>query len=201
MSIFQRAGLALWASAALLLAACATQQLTNSWRSPDFAGPPPSKVLVLGLSSSDASRRIFEDGFSQALGTAGVSAAAAYPQLPDKGMIPNDRLKAALTSSGAQAVLITRLLKVDQEVSVTPAMPPGRMYGGFYGFYGGAWAALPPSVDTYKIFTIETTLWDMRSEKVIWTGTTQGQDVTDVAKATKDLAAVLIAQMKKDGVI
>lgn len=186
---------------AVWLAACASAQLTNSWRAPEFAGPPISKVLVLGLSTSDATRRIFEDSFARALDAVGVSAQPGYPLLPANGAIPHDKLKAVLADSGAQAVLITRLLRVDQEVSVTPNMPPPVVYGGLNGWYGGAWAALPPTVETYKTFTIETTLWNATTEKVIWSGTTRSADVSDVARATNDLAKVLIAQMKKDGVI
>lgn len=184
----------------LALVACSSYTLTNVWREPEFKGPPVRKVMVLGVSSSDTNRRVFEDGFTQALQAAGTTAQPSYPLLPDRGQIPDDKIKASLAQSGAEAVLITRLIRVEREVSVTPAAP--MMYGrGFYGWYGTAWSTMPASVDTYNVLTIETTLWDMRIEKPLWTGTTQTREVTDIAKATSGLAAVLIERMKKDGVI
>lgn len=187
-------------AAAALLSACASYTLTNVWRAPEVTASV-RKVLVLGVSGSDVNRRIFEDGFAQALQAAGTTAQAAYPLLPDRGQIPDDKIKAALAKNGAEAVLITRLLKVDQQVSVTPSGPP-MVYGrGFYGWYGAAWSAMPASVDTYNVLTIETTLWDVRTEKAIWTGTTESLEATDIAKATQAYAKVLIERMKKDGVI
>jgi hypothetical protein len=188
-------------AAGLLAAGCSSFKLTNVWRSPEFRGPPVSSALVLGVSRSDVHRRIFEDGFSQALKAAGTTAQASYPLLPDSGQIADDKIKATVARSGAHAVLITRLLKVDQQVSVTPAMAPMHYGRGFYGWYGSAWAALPPSVDVYNVLTIETTLWDASTAKVIWSGTTETTDASDVNKATQALAQVLIERMKKDGVI
>jgi hypothetical protein len=183
------------------LTACSSYTLTNVWREPEFKGPPIRKVLVLGVSASDVNRRIFEDGFAQALQTSGTTAMVSYPLLPDRGQIPDDKIRGAIAQSGAEAVLITRLLRVDREVSVTPATPT-MMYGrGFYGWYGSAWSTMPQTVNTYNVLTIETTLWNPRTEKPLWTGTTQSTEVSDVNKATAGLAAVLIERMKKDGVI
>ena len=185
----------------LLLTACATYSLTNVWREPSFQGPPVRKLLVLAMSSSDANRRIFEDGVSQALRAAGTEATPAYTLLADSGHIPGEKIKSALASSGAEAVLITRLLKVDQQVSVTPA-GPSPMYGrGFYGWYGGAWGGVPASIDTYNVLTLETTLWDMRTEKALWTATSEGTEVRDLNKAAADLSKVLIERLKQDGLI
>ena len=186
------------------LTACSSFDLTNSWRSPDFKGPAMRKVLVLGLSPSDATRRIFEDGFTQALTAAGVTAASSYGPLPEHGKISDDRLKAAVAQAKADSVLITRLLRVEQKADVVqPVAPPigGYYRTGFYGWYGSAWAGVPANVVAYNVLTLETTLWDMRNETVIWSGTTEAIQPSDIAKATNDMAKVLIEKMKKDGVI
>ncbi|ARN22205.1 hypothetical protein [Piscinibacter gummiphilus] len=187
----------------LLLTACATYSLTNVWRDPGFQGPPLRKVLVLAMSGSDANRRIFEDGVAQALRAAGTEATPAYTLLADSGHIPPEKIKAALSRSGAEAVLITRLLKVDRQVNVSPAGPAPMMYGrgGFYGWYGGAWGGVPATIDTYNVLTLETTLWDMRADKALWTATSEGTEVRDMNKATADLSKALVERMKQDGVI
>ena len=185
-----------------MLAACSSFSLSNVWRAPDFKGPAMRNVLVLGISNSDATRRIFEDGFAQALKASGVAASAAYSVLPEPGKISDDRLKSAVTQAKADSVLITRLTRVEQRADVVqPVVPAGYYRGGFYGWYGSAWAGVPASVNTYNVLTIETTLWDMRNETVIWSGNTEAIQPSDVAKATQDMAKVLIERMKKDGVI
>jgi hypothetical protein len=187
-----------------ILSACSTFDLTNSWRSPDFKGPAMRNVLVIGLSPSDATRRIFEDGFAQALKGAGVAATSSYGALPDHGKIPDDKLKAAVAQAKADSVLITRLMRVEQRADVVqPVAPPvgGYYRTGFYGWYGSAWAGVPANVVSYNVLTLETTLWDMRNETIIWSGTTEAIQPSDIAKATADMAKVLIEKMKKDGVI
>lgn len=186
------------------LFACSSFDLTNVWRSPEFSGPPMRKVLVVGLSPSDATRRIFEDGFAHALQAAGVGAVSSYGQLPEQGKIPDEKLKAVLAQAKADSVMITRLTRVEQKADViAPITPPmgGYYRGGFYGWYGSAWTGVPTNVVAYNVLTIETTLWDMRNEAVIWSGVTETLQPTDVAKATNDMAKVLIERMKKDGVI
>ncbi|GLS06253.1 hypothetical protein GCM10007860_34290 [Chitiniphilus shinanonensis] len=186
----------------LLLSACATPSLTNAWKDPNFAGPPAKRVLVLGISNSDAHRRIFEDAFVQALREHGVDAVPAYPKLPERGEIARDRIQAAVAASGADAVLVTRPIKVEHQVDVSPAPSPMGWYGtGFYGWYGAVWAAQPATVTQYDVLTLESTLWNLGSEHVTWSGTTKSIESDDIARFTARLAKVLIEQMRRDGVL
>jgi len=51
------------------------------------------------------------------------------------------------------------------------------------------------------VVTLETSVWDVKSEKLVWTVTTQGVRTNDLTQATKDLAATLIPKLKSEGVI
>ena len=128
----------------------------------------------------------------------------ATPTAPCPSKIADERLKAAVTQTRSDSVLITRLLRVEQKADmVQPMAPPigGYYRTGFYGWYGSAWSGVPATVSTYNVLTLETTLWDMRKEALIWSATTETIQPSDVAKATQDMAKVLIEKMKKDGVI
>ena len=61
-------------AACVVLTACSTPQLTSVWRSPDFSGPVPKQILVIGISKSDSHRRIFEDSYARSLRAAGLTA-------------------------------------------------------------------------------------------------------------------------------
>jgi hypothetical protein len=188
--------------AIFLLAACSTTSVKDSWKDPAFAGPPVKKVMVIGVSKSDANRRIFEDGFARALQAAGVSAVPAYPELPESGAIAGDRITGAVAKTGADAVLVTRVLRVTKNVNVSPGyMAPGFYGRGYRGYYGGAWATMPPDVNVYDVLTLETTLWNTATDKPLWSGTTELNEPKSVSAATDELANVLIAKMKADGVI
>ncbi|WP_243047751.1 hypothetical protein [Dyella sp. RRB7] len=184
-------------AASLVLAACATNvSITNQWKDPSWPGPPASNVVVVGISRSDTIRHVFEDTFSQQLQAAGIQAAPSYTQIPP-GNAGAVGLRDLVKASGATAVLVTRVERVEQKISVSPGGP---MYGGFYGWYGGAWAATP-DVTQYDVVTLETSVWDPRSEKLVWTVTTQAVARKNIPKATMELAQTLIPKLKADGIL
>lgn len=202
-SLAWRAGaLTLLAIGLAWLGACATPppQLKDTWKDPAFTGPPLKQVLVIGAFKSDANRRVFEDAFAGALKAAGTGAEPSYAMLPESGQLANERVRAAASRSGADAVLVTRVLRMRRDVNVTPAMDPVGA-GGLLSWYGGAYQTSPTDVTVSDVLTVESTLWSVRTDKPVWSGTSEMNAPSSVAEASKALAAVLIAKMKADGVI
>lgn len=199
----------LLAGAALGLGAAATgcatgPTLQDSWRDPDFKGPPLRKVLVVGISRSDTQRRIFEDTFTAGLVAMGSNGSVSYQLLPETGAIPEGRIQEAARKIGADALLTARVLRVEQRISVTPGQPLPMRSGfnrGFNSWYGSAWATTPPDVRQYELVTIESSLWDLRTDRVVWTGTSQTTQTSNVERLSDQLAKLLVGQMKTDGVL
>jgi hypothetical protein len=186
---------------ALWLAACASAPtLVGSWRDPALKAPVAGKLLVVGITRSDTNRRIFEDGFAQALRAAGRDAVASHTVAGEPGQLTDARLKQAIAASGASAMLTARVAHVDQKIDVVPGMPPPYYGRGFHGWYGGAWAMSQPDIVQYSEATIESTLWDVKTDRVIWSGTTRTTE-TDPAQLTAGLSKVLIDKMRADGVL
>jgi hypothetical protein len=191
-----------------VLSGCATTDLTNSWKDPQYAGGPIRKVLVLGISNQASVRRIFEETFAQALTQQGVQAVPGYTLIPEDGKIPEDVLKKAVAQAGADGVLITRMVGRKTDVSVTPApvaMAPAAygMRRQYYGYYAGAWNGYyePASVQTTDYVFAETTLFRADSPEPVWSGTTQTLASDDVRKSTEGFVKVMIAALKKEGLI
>jgi len=179
---------------ALLMTACATMSVTGEWRDPAFAGPPAHSVVVVGVAHSQTTRHVFEDTFVQQLQAAGVAGFASYTQIGDSAeSVP---LKDLVRNSNAEAILVTRVQRVQQKVDVTgPAY-----YGGFYGWYGGAWASTP-MVTQYDEVTLDTSVWNARTEKLIWSVTTKNIGTSDIPGKTVALAQTLIPKLKAEGII
>lgn len=187
--------LALAAAAAFLVTGCTTMNVTDAWKDPSFAGPPAQHVLVLGVARSTTTRHVFEDAFAAQLRAAGVDATSSYTKTGDDET--EAKIKDLVDRSGADALLVTRLQRVQQKVNVSG----GAYYtGGFYGWYGGAYAS-SPTVTQYDEVTLETTVWSAKSEKMVWAVTTKNIGTTDVEGKTRSLAQELIPKMKADGVI
>ena len=182
----------------LTLAACATTSVMNQWKDPNFRGPPATRVVVAGIARSETTRRVFEDTFVQQLNAAGLQALPAYTQV-QAGEDGRVKLSDFVKTSGAEAVFVTRVQRVQQKFNVSPGYAPVG-YGGFYGWYGTAWAATP-TVTQYEVVTLETTVWDTRSEKVVWGATTERVASQDIPEVTRQLAQTLIPRLKADGVL
>lgn len=191
---------------AAVLAACASTTLTNAWRDPAFQGEPLRKLLVLGVSDQPGVRRSFEDEFAKALVASGVDAVASHTLVPRDGRLPEAVLRDAVARSGADGVLITRLVKVDRRTSVSPgyvtAMPAYGYYSSFYGYYGSAYVyASPPVVTQYDVVVLETNLWQATRENLVWSAMTETVDPSNVRAATADYSKVVIEALKEAGLI
>jgi len=182
--------------AACVLAACSAVTVTNQWKDPSWAGPPVSNVLVLGIAKSDTNRRLFEDTVAEQLHAAGVTAEESYAVIPIGGG-SQDQLIELVKKSGAQALLATRVQRVEQKTNV---MTSGPAYGRFYSWYGNAWS-MSPELTQYDVVTLETSVWDLKTEKVIWSTTTENVSSTNIPQAARQLASTLIPKLKSDGVI
>jgi hypothetical protein len=188
------------------VSACASTTLDYSWKDPKYTGGPVRKVLVAGISNQASVRRVFEDTFAQALMEAGAQAVPSYTLIPEDGKLPEGSLRKAVEQAGADGVLITRMTARETEVSVTPSPRPPPAYGmqrHYYGGYSGAWMGYyePDTVQQFNYAVTETTLYRTDAPEPVWAGTARTQDPRDVRGATADFSKVVIAALKKAGLI
>ena len=201
-----RAAKFIWAVAVplILLSGCASTDLINSWRDPEFNGKLTSLVVV-GVSKQAAVRRIFEDAFAQQLRSKGIRAVPSYTLIPQDGPIDEQRLRAAVESANTDGVIITRLVDIRSKVTVMYPGPPIAPYYGpyYYGYYSAAWASYyePPVVQQYDIVTSETTVFARGRAQPVWSGTTETYAPGDLEKETVGFAKVVIKNLEQKGVI
>lgn len=186
----------------VLTAACASTTLTGAWRNPAYSGGAFHKLLVVGATESPTDRRVFEDTFVAALRDAGVEATASYSLIPQEGKIDEPTLKNAVREHGLDAVIMTRLVRIDTQTVVTPSyvstLPSLRYRDSLYGYYSTAWPpyGMPSEAREYKSAVLETTLWNAADSKLVWSGTTSTFAPSSVQSTTADFAKVMISELK-----
>jgi hypothetical protein len=190
----------------LTVAGCASTRVTNAWRDPGYAGPAFTRLLVLGVGHEGGIRRTFEEEFSRKLAAAGVHAVPGYQLIARDGKVPDDELRSAVVKAGVDGVLITRLVRVDVRTRYVPGhvmvMPAYGYHDSFYGYYGASWAYVwPPTVEQYEVVTLETNLWDARSERLVWSAMTESFAPTDIRRATGEFAGVVIGALREQSLI
>ena len=194
----------LLATATLLLAACQTTSMVDSWSDPTYSGGSFAKILVVGVIQDVTSRHVFEDIMVSKLNRLGVQAAPAYRFIPDGAQAPEAQLDAAVQHYGADALLLTHLKRVDTKMRISTMMVPGPgpvfgPYGGYYGMYTG-WYAVP-DVQQYDVATVETSLFATAGKQLVWTGVTETFQPTSVAKDAPGYADVIITALRAKGML
>lgn len=190
------------ASVFALLAACASTTIVEQWQSPDYKGGPFKRVLVVGISKEATVRRIFEDEFVRQLRARGTDAVAGYTLIPEDGQVDRPRLERAVKEAGADGVIVTRVVKVEQKTQVVPGTPAFPGFGtDIYGFYGTGWGgvwtgyASPPAVFQYEEVQAETKLFDARNAQLVWAAQSDIFAPTDARKDSADFASRIIAAL------
>lgn len=188
--------------ALLLLSACSATTIVEQWQSPDFGGAPFKRILVVGVTSQATIRRIFEDEFVRQLRARDTDAVASYILIPEDGRVARPRLERAVKEAGADGVIVTRVVKVEQKTQVVPGTPAFPGFGtDIYGFYGTGWGgvwtgyASPPAVFQYEEVRAETKLFDARSAALVWAAQSDIFAPTDARKDSADFASRIIAAL------
>ncbi len=188
----------------LVATGCASTTLTNSWRDPNYEGLMTSMVVV-GVSKQASVRRVFEDEFAAQLRSRGIRAVPSYTLIAEDGPVEESRLRAAVESANTNAVILTRLVKVDRTLTVSPSYPP-LMYDQlpyYYGFYSRAWLGYyePPIVQQYDVVTAETTVFARGRADPVWSGTTETFAPGKLKKETSEFAMVVMDALAAEGLI
>jgi hypothetical protein len=202
----------LLAAATLMLGACAVPATTldAQWVNPAVMGKGPIKdVMVMSVSRDSTNRRLFEDRMTAALQARGVKAVQSYRFIPEEGRAEEARLRKAVADAGVANVMLSRVVNVQQQVTVTPgfvASPgPAWGWGGFYGFYSGMWAAtytVPPTVRTSENVMSDTRLFNVATGEVLWSAaTTTSVGFDSVQQIIDQFVSLILNTMSKDGLV
>ena len=187
-----------------LLAGCQTTSIQSAWYDTNFRGGPMRKIVVVGSVDSIADGRVFEDIFAEKLRAAGVEGVAGYTVIPDEARAAETSFATAVANTGAQGLLLVRLLRVDTRTQVSTTMVSGGMG---WGWGGGLGSPFGPSmvpvqqVRQYDLASVESKLFDVQTKQVVWAATTTTFNPTSVARETPGFANVIIGQLAQRGII
>jgi len=195
---------------ATLVAGCQTTSIQSAWYDTNFRGGPMRKIVVVGSVDTISDGRVFEDIFAEKLRAAGVEGVAGYTVIADEARTAEAPFAAAVAKTGAQGLLLVRLLRVDTRTQVSTTMVPGGMgwgWGGAGGWGGGWGSPFGPSmvpvqqISQYDLATVESKLFDVQTKQLVWAATTTTFNPTSVARETPGFADVIIGQLARRGII
>lgn len=109
----------------------------------------------------------------------------------------------ALTGSGAQGLLLVRLLGVDTRTQVSTTMVQVGM-----GWGRGPWSLAPmrqmvpvQQVRQSELATVKTKVFDVQTRQLIWAVTTSTFNPRPIARETPAFTDLIVDQLKDRGII
>lgn len=207
-------------------AGCASStKIQSSWTDPTFTGEPFDRIAVVALFDSIADSRTFEQAAARALDERGVDAIPAHTIVSDEQMYEEAELRGELAAADVDAILIYRLIAVDERNvyrNPTPYMRvPGAVIFGdpyywyyyprwnYYWYWRSTWDVThsPGYWEPLTYVIVESSLYDARRDRLVWTAKSSTMDnarfdaLADsiVAKVTQQLVEVnVVAERPTD---
>ncbi|PBJ16159.1 hypothetical protein [Flavobacterium sp. ACN6] len=200
-------------SAVVIFSSCASNtSIVNSWRDPKITVSQENfkKVLVVVLVKDEASRRVAENRI--AAGNEIFKTSYQYLNESTKDLTKEQKLK-ILQDENFDGVITMRLVSKEKETTYVPGTYTGMYYGGFdgmytgmYGYGFGNWYGMyspnfydPGYYQETTSYMVETNIFSLKENKLIWTGTTESQYVTDLGQTVDAIMQAVVKEMRKDG--
>lgn len=196
------------------LSACSSQTtLYERWNDEQYSGPMLNKILVLGVFKDDIQRRSFEATFVKEVNAKNKQAVAGYTLMPEaEDYDSKEDILAVVKKMGADSVLITsykgtveKQREVPPRVDYVPRMGMGYgRYGyGYSGYYGSRYDTVyrPGYTVTDSVVQLETRVFSVANEKLVWAGKSKSVNVSSGEKLVKELVKLVVKDMKESGLI
>jgi hypothetical protein len=196
--------------AGLTVAYCKSTKLLTSWKNSNYTGQRFHKILVIGMSNNPATRADFEDALSLKIARNGVDAVPGNTILlrPGTGKLDLDYIRAQVRENHIDAVVVSRLVKVDKSVTRIPGQSyviPYGYYRSFYGYYGAVYQQVytPDYLREDTTVRIETNLYATTPPdgELIWTGTSDTFNPKSAHKVIDALVKLVVKELEKEAIL
>jgi hypothetical protein len=202
-----------------ILTGCASISLVNSWKDAEAPAKQYRKILVVGVANNNQMRQVFEEVFSDELRKMQLTAISSYTITGVEAKQSRESLEEAVRKTGADGVLITRLVNLKRNTTTQTGFvmtdrgfshpdfhDPVFMPTDMYGYYGAtvSYASFehrPVEVTTSTVATLQSTLFDAGTGRMVWSGTTSAVDPAGVVTISSKLSGVVIKDLASQGLI
>ncbi|MBK0368596.1 hypothetical protein [Flavobacterium agrisoli] len=200
-------------TAALFVSCGSSTSVVTSWKDPSetIASQNFKKVMVVALMKDEATRRNTENRIA-ATNPSILHTSYQFLNETTQKMSQEEKLK-VLHDENFDGVITMRLVSKEKETDYVPGTTgvyyggyPG--YGGFYGGAFGGWYGMygtgfysPGYYDESTYYMIETNIFSLTKNKLLWTGTTKTLAGSELGPMVDDIMNAIKEQMQVDGSI
>ncbi len=202
-----KAQVALGAVLALVVSCTSSTSLVRSWHDDSYKSGSLRKPLVVAVASQPMIRLKIEDELVRGLRGIGIDAVASHSSFAERDLTV-DVLREKLPSSDRDSVMVTHLVDVKLETVVvpeqtetygSPAVDYPRYADNWPAYYSHSYSVVTSPSYAYqtKKYVLETTLYDVKTEKRVWSAVTRSNEPESLDEAVETFANVIVKDVQK----
>jgi hypothetical protein len=167
-----------------------------------------AKVVAAVMMRDPPARQKAEDALAReitALGGVGIPMyTLSLENAPDKE--GESKTRAAVEAAGAAGLVVMRPVDVRNKTVASNTLAPNDVYGGYWGGYYGIgwsdpWISKTPDVSTDVVVTVETFVFSLPQNRLVWTGTSETTNPANAEKLVHKLATDGVKELRALGLL
>lgn len=202
----------------ILTTSCSpAMKMLDTWKDPSFNLKDYKSVGVVLMSPNQNTKAAAEPEIARELVKNGIKASATFDIFAfagnsealseiNKGLTEeeiNERIKGRVKKFGYDAILIMTVLDKEQEVEkrggnvgLGVSAPYYYNYAGYYS-YAYSTISTPSYYETTTTYITESNIYDVDSEKLLWSGHSKLVNPDDLDKDSKMFAEIIVNEILK----
>ena len=193
-----------------------TVKVSGAWQDSAPRGQTFKKVLVVGVTPRVNQRCAFEFFMASQISSDSTRAIASCDAVKKKDPLTAESIQEAVASTGADAVIATKLIARDWETQEGGSRDTrgGGYYKatdmgyavGYYGWYGmpvvvAEFSTAEPVTTAEGVAHIASRVYETQGKSVVYTLDTKARGLISSDVAMHDIAAAIAEQLREDGLV
>lgn len=191
------------------LGACSSTSFVATWRAPGVEpiDPEGSRVAAVVMVENPAARRAAEDRLAAEISARGGRGVPMYRMMPGAvGAGEEAKVREVLERENIRGVVVLRPINIQREWVVTPSTYNDPFYSGYWGGYYAygwdhPWGAGAPDVHVDEVVSVETLVYSLPQNKLLWGGQSKTTNPEDVDDLVTEVASAAAKELQHDGLI
>jgi hypothetical protein len=185
----------------LFAASCASTKTLHVWKD-EGQSQKLGKTLVVAIAELDRMRDHAENMLAWRLSDRGIDAIASNKVIPQLGAKPDrEAFAAKVKGLGFENVVVIRAVSKDEYSQLVPEgvyLVPVSYYSGWNSFYADSYSyvLIPGTAYDAEFFTMVTNIYDVRSEKLVWSYLSKTKVETSREGAVNPFIETIIKQLE-----
>ncbi len=185
----------------------ASTRFVSTWINPKggFIDRSNQKVAAFVVSPDPGIRLGPEESLAAEMRDRGLDCVAGYTVLPVELAKDQEKAKEFLKKAGITAAVLFRLVAREERTSYTPPTVwyTTGPYSSFWNYWGYGWTTVyePGYLTRSKVWSIETLVFSIDRDILLWAGQSETTNPKDVRKFVKELVGAVGMEMRRAGLV